>query len=93
MYVIAWTITSWHAGMEVSGRTVDATGRNVLIANFASGSVSVLRIEADGSLGETSTFIQHEGSSIDPKRQDEDYGRFAWVYDPEENKIELWEPK
>jgi len=23
----------------------------------------------------------------------EDYGRFAWVYDPEGNKIELWEPK
>ena len=22
-----------------------------------------------------------------------DYGRFAWVYDPEGNKIELWEPK
>jgi len=30
---------------------------------------------------------------IDPKRQDEDYGRFAWVYDPEGNKVELWEPK
>jgi len=28
-----------------------------------------------------------------PKRQDEDYGRFACVYDPEGNKIELWEPK
>lgn len=27
------------------------------------------------------------------KRQDEDYGRFAWVYDPEGNTIELWEPK
>jgi hypothetical protein len=22
-----------------------------------------------------------------------DYGRFAWVYDPERNKVELWEPK
>ncbi len=21
------------------------------------------------------------------------YGRFAWVYDPEGNKVELWEPK
>jgi len=30
---------------------------------------------------------------IDPKRQDEGYGRFAWVYDPEGNKVELWEPK
>ncbi len=28
-----------------------------------------------------------------PRRQDEGYGRFAWVYDPEGNKVELWEPK
>ena len=33
------------------------------------------------------------GVRIDPKRMDEDYGRFAWVHDPEGNKIELWEPK
>ena len=25
-------------------------------------------------------------------RQDEDYGKFAWIMDPEGNKIELWEP-
>jgi len=31
--------------------------------------------------------------TIDPKREDYDFGRFAWVYDPEGNKIELWEPK
>jgi hypothetical protein len=24
---------------------------------------------------------------------DADYGRFAWVFDPEGNKVELWEPK
>jgi predicted enzyme related to lactoylglutathione lyase len=28
------------------------------------------------------------------KRSDEDpYGRFAWILDPEGNKVELWEPK
>ncbi|MFZ6863613.1 VOC family protein [Undibacterium sp. Ji67W] len=28
------------------------------------------------------------------KRSDDDqYGRFAWILDPEGNKIELWEPK
>jgi lactoylglutathione lyase len=37
--------------------------------------------------------LQAEGVEIDPKRQDESYGRFAWIYDPEGNKIELWEPK
>ena len=25
-------------------------------------------------------------------RQDEEYGRFAWIMDPEGNKVELWEP-
>jgi len=33
------------------------------------------------------------GVTIDPKRGDEDYGRFAWIYDPDGNKIELWEPR
>ena len=37
--------------------------------------------------------LEAEGVRIDPKRDDQDYGRFAWVYDPEGNKIELWEPK
>jgi hypothetical protein len=27
--------------------------------------------------------LEADGVRIDPKRQDEDYGRFAWVYDPE----------
>jgi len=32
------------------------------------------------------------GVQIDPNRQDESYGRFAWIYDPDGNKIELWQP-
>jgi len=32
------------------------------------------------------------GVRIDPKREDYDYGRFAWIFDPDGNKIELWEP-
>jgi 6-phosphogluconolactonase len=48
---------------------VDKTSKNVLVANFASGSVCVLPIADDGSLKEASCVIQHEGSSVDPKRQ------------------------
>jgi predicted enzyme related to lactoylglutathione lyase len=36
--------------------------------------------------------LQKEGVQIDPKREDHDYGRFAWIMDPEGNRIELWEP-
>jgi predicted enzyme related to lactoylglutathione lyase len=36
--------------------------------------------------------LRAEGVAIDPKRDDSEYGRFAWITDPEGNKIELWEP-
>lgn len=32
------------------------------------------------------------GVPIDPKREDHTYGRFAWIWDPEGNRIELWQP-
>lgn len=44
--------------------------------------------EIDALLAE----LKAKGVRIDEKRQDEDYGRFAWIYDGEGNKIELWEP-
>jgi catechol 2,3-dioxygenase-like lactoylglutathione lyase family enzyme len=36
--------------------------------------------------------LKQEGVKIDPKRMNESYGRFAWIYDPDGNKIELWQP-
>ena len=32
------------------------------------------------------------GVTIDPKRDDYDFGRFAWITDPEGNRVELWQP-
>jgi catechol 2,3-dioxygenase-like lactoylglutathione lyase family enzyme len=32
------------------------------------------------------------GVRIDSKREDYSYGRFAWIWDPEGNRVELWEP-
>ena len=69
---------------------VDRSGKFVLIANFASGSVCVLPIQADGSLGDETDFKQHQGSSIDPKRQTSPHahaveldasGKFVYVPD------------
>ena len=48
---------------------VDGSDKYILLANFMSGSVCVLPIQDDGSLGDASEFIQHHGSSIDPTRQ------------------------
>jgi len=36
--------------------------------------------------------LTKEGVKIDPKREDSEFGKFAWVYDPDGNKVELWEP-
>jgi len=36
--------------------------------------------------------LKQEGVKIDAKRMDESYGRFAWIYDSDGNKIELWQP-
>src|SRR5262245_4907957 len=48
---------------------VDKTGKNVLVANYGSGSVASLPVKSDGSLGEASAFVQHQGSSVNPQRQ------------------------
>lgn len=48
---------------------VDRAGLRVFVANFASGSVCILPVRQDGSLGEACDFVQHVGSSIDPTRQ------------------------
>ena len=36
--------------------------------------------------------LKAEGVQIDPHREDYEYGRFAWIMDPDGNRIELWEP-
>jgi 6-phosphogluconolactonase len=48
---------------------VDATGKNVLVANYGGGSVAVLPIGPDGRLAPASSFIQHQGKVADKKRQ------------------------
>ena len=36
--------------------------------------------------------LKKSGIEIDPHREDYDCGRFAWITDPDGNRIELWEP-
>jgi len=48
---------------------VDKTGKDVLVANYDGGSVSVVPIQGDGKLAEPTAFIQHKGSSVNKERQ------------------------
>ncbi len=36
--------------------------------------------------------LRAAGAEVDEKVQEEPYGKFGWVLDPEGNRIELWEP-
>lgn len=49
--------------------SADKTGKWVAVGNYTSGSLSILPIQADGSLGPTTTTIKHEGSGPDKARQ------------------------
>ncbi len=69
---------------------VDSTDSMVIVTNYSGGSVSAHPINADGSVGELTTFIQHEGSSINKSRQEKAHAhsvnidktnRFAFVCD------------
>ncbi|MEE8272070.1 MAG: VOC family protein [Alphaproteobacteria bacterium] len=36
--------------------------------------------------------LRAAGVEVDDRVEEYDYGRFAWVMDPEGNRIELWQP-
>ncbi len=50
--------------------TVDPSGRCVVVANYTSGTVSVLPIAEDGTLEPATEVIQHEGSGPNAARQE-----------------------
>jgi len=77
-------------GADPCHLAVDKNGGHVLVANYSGGSVAVLPVGSGGMLSESSDFVQHLGSSVDPERQHEPHAhdvvltpdnRFAVVAD------------
>jgi 6-phosphogluconolactonase len=56
-------------GVEPAHLELDPSGKFLLVSNYRTGSVTVFRLEADGSLGADVDHVQHEGSSSHPIRQ------------------------
>ena len=56
--------------------SLDRSGRNLLVANYGGGNVSVLPIGDDGRLGAHSAFVQNVGSSVNAKRQSGPHAHF-----------------
>jgi 6-phosphogluconolactonase len=56
--------------------SIDASGGNVFVANYTSGSVAVLPVEAHGRLAPASDVHQHRGSGQDSQRQEGPHAHF-----------------
>ena len=65
-------------GQNPTHLSIDATGRTAAIANYSSGSISTINLEADGTLGELVTHLKIEGSGPNPKRQKEPHAHGAY---------------
>jgi len=80
--------------------SVDPSGRNVLVAHYRGGSCAALPLAKDGSLKPVSSFHQHTGSGMDPRRQAEPHphaivldatGRHAFVPDLGLDQIRIYQ--
>ncbi len=69
---------------------VSVEGGHVLVANYMGGTVAVLQIRPDGSLGKVTDAVQHVGSSVNTARQEAPHphcivpdrsGRFVHIAD------------
>ena len=57
-------------GPSPAHAVVHPSGRFLIAGTYGGGTVSVFALAADGSLGERTAFVQHEGRGPDPERQD-----------------------
>ena len=78
---------------------VDRAGTSVLVANYGGGSVASLPLAADGRLQPAASAIQHEGRSVNPRRQEQPHAhsinldplnRFAFAADLGLDKILIY---
>ena len=50
---------------------IDATGRMLLVANYSEGNIASYPLKENGSMDPAASTIQHEGSSVNEKRQEQ----------------------
>jgi predicted enzyme related to lactoylglutathione lyase len=83
---------SWtdDAGTPVGGSTIWSVGADA--GGFAPGSAPFMVNYRVHDLHALVAALREEGCNVLDTIDESEYGRFAWVIDPEGNKVELWEP-
>ncbi len=79
--------------------SVDPLGKYLFVSNYSEGNLVMYRINQDGSLSESVDSAQHEGSSVNERRQNNAHvhssipsadGRFLYVSDLGIDKIKIY---
>jgi predicted enzyme related to lactoylglutathione lyase len=83
-----WTDAS---GDPVAGTTIWTVGE-ASGEYFAPGAASFMINYRVADLHGLVAALRSEGCKVLEKIEESEYGKFAWVIDPEGNKVELWEP-
>ncbi|GAA4411420.1 lactonase family protein [Nibrella viscosa] len=80
--------------------SIDNTGKLAFVSNYSGGSITVLPIAADGSLGTETDHVQHTGSGANKARQEKPHvhsailspdQRFIYVSDLGTDKVYIYE--
>jgi predicted enzyme related to lactoylglutathione lyase len=79
------------AGMPVGGTTIWSIGAAQGEQFAPSTSPFMINYRVDDLLALVQV-LRDEGCNVLEKVDDSEYGKFAWVIDPEGNKVELWQP-
>ncbi|MVM33359.1 beta-propeller fold lactonase family protein [Spirosoma sp. HMF4905] len=80
--------------------SVDQTGKTAFVSNYGGGSLAVLPIKADGTLGEATDSVQDEGTGPNTQRQEKAHvhsatlapdNRFVYVADLGIDKLNIYD--
>lgn len=79
--------------------SIDKTGQTVFVSNYGGGSLTVLPVKPDGSLGEATDSVQDSGTGPNTQRQDKPHvhsatlapdNRFVYVADLTTDKVNIF---
>ena len=92
------SINEWGANFEWSDEVPAGTGNTAWSlfpessTHFGPGPQTVMINYRVDDLDALLEKLAAAGVTVDPKRDEASYGKFAWIVDPEGNRVELWQP-